>query len=494
MAELIVPGTSIEVRAEGLIIPGRVSISNVAIVGTARRGPVNVVMTPSNIGEARDIFGTPDAFNTPEEVDAPFTLVRALELAYLGGAQRVYAVRVARGAGDARGLATVYNIPADTGNVVVQSRYPGSGYNDAELRTEAVTVPAGDPPLLNVTFLLGRLRESWRDVPAAAAEFAQVINGTHPTYPYNTNASTRRGSDLFVADADDAEGNIVASDEPGIQQSAGTSGATAIGPEYQAGLDALINEDVHIIVLAGQSFEDMGMVLAAHCENASTDTIRRDRIGIIGSNVQTTDTNAMLADLRNHGMDSSRIVVAGPGIQVNDAVTGNPIELPGSYTAAAIAGVISALDPHFSPTNKPVRVNGVATKFNGTQLEQLVLNRVLVLEDRLGATKIVQGITSSVDTAWKQITTRRIVDYAKFGIRSGCESYIGKLNNERVRQALKGTLNSFLADMVDREMLISYDLDVTATRAQQIRGIAAVTMTLRPTFSIDYIQVTMYLE
>ena len=48
--------------------------------------------------------------------------------------------------------------------------------------------------------------------------------------------------------------------------------------------------------------------------------------------------------------------------------------------------------------------------------------------------------------------------------------------------------------MVDREMLISYELEVTATREQAIRGIAQVTMVVRPTFSIDYIRVVMYLE
>ena len=48
--------------------------------------------------------------------------------------------------------------------------------------------------------------------------------------------------------------------------------------------------------------------------------------------------------------------------------------------------------------------------------------------------------------------------------------------------------------MVVDEMLISYQLDVTATRAQEIVGQALVTMTLRPTFSIDFIKVIMNLE
>jgi hypothetical protein len=67
------------------------------------------------------------------------------------------------------------------------------------------------------------------------------------------------------------------------------------------------------------------------------------------------------------------------------------------------------------------------------------------------------------------------------------------LNNDRVRKALKGSINGFLAGMVNDEMLVTYELDVTATRDEQIRGIARVVMTLQPTFSIDFIKVVMFL-
>jgi len=121
----------------------------------------------------------------------------------------------------------------------------------------------------------------------------------------------------------------------------------------------------------------------------------------------------------------------------------------------------------------------------------LVVARVLALEARNGF-RVVKAITTDAG-AFRQITTRRIVDYAKFGVRSAAEPYIGLLNNDRVRKALKGSINGFLAGMVDDEMLESYELDVTATRDEEIRGIAKVTMTLRPTFSIDYIKVVMFL-
>ena len=77
---------------------------------------------------------------------------------------------------------------------------------------------------------------------------------------------------------------------------------------------------------------------------------------------------------------------------------------------------------------------------------------------------------------------------------SGANPYIGKLNNARVRAALKATLDGFLSQMVLDEMLTGYELEVSATRAQEIRGICIVTMTLQPTFSIDFIRVTMNLQ
>jgi hypothetical protein len=140
-------------------------------------------------------------------------------------------------------------------------------------------------------------------------------------------------------------------------------------------------------------------------------------------------------------------------------------------------------------------VDGLETRFSRPQLSQLVQSRVLVLEDsRDRGIRVVKGITTATNTAWHQITTRRIVDYAIFGVRSAGRPFIGRLNNERVRSALRTSINSFLADMVLDEMLISYELDVTATRDQEIRGIVQVTMVLRPVFSIDFIKVTIFLQ
>lgn len=494
MPEIILPGTYIEVRAEKLISAGPIAIGNVGIVGTASRGklanpdtddanaPAPVVYTPANVGEAREIFGEPDSYLEPEVADNELTLVRALELAFANGAQRVYAGRVAADGAES----AVYNLPAATGNVQLTSVAPGDGYNEAE-----ISLLDNNSEGLNVTIALGSVLESWRAVPADAAAFVKVINGDDLDYRYRLLSSTGEGSRLFSAAVNGASGDVTATDpddpidEPATE---GTNGAEAGESDYENGLAALENEDVHIIVLAGQGV-DLVDKLRAHVRNASTDLMKRERIGVIGS-----DPSAEVSQLIAPDEPEGRIVYVGPGIKTNDSASDRDVTLRGTYAAAAVAGLIASLDPHQSPTNKVLAVDGVETKFNGTQLEQLVLSRVMALEERNGSVRIVRGITSSTNTAWSQVTTRRIVDFARFGVRAAANSFIGKLNNERVREALKGSINGFLADMVDREMLISYELDVSATREQQIRGIAQVTMVVRPTFSIDYIRVIMYLE
>jgi phage tail sheath protein FI len=270
----------------------------------------------------------------------------------------------------------------------------------------------------------------------------------------------------------------------------GSDGVDASDADYGLGLDLLLNEPAHIILAAGMDNEQVGDELKSHTEVASTDRMKKDRIGIVGSKV-----DASFNDIRGHNLDSGRIIFVAPGIKATDAATGKEVPLPGSYAAAAIAGMLSSRDPHISLTNKALSVPGLDTKFTTPQLEQLVQARVLTLEERRGqGIKVVKAITTSTNTAWHQITTRRIVDYAKYGVRSAANPYIGRLNNERVRAAMQTTINSFLTEMVDDEMLVSYELEVTATRDQERKGIAQVTIVLRPTFSIDFIKVTMFLE
>jgi len=347
MTEMIIPGTYIDVRAEGLISAGRVATGIVGVVGTARSGPTNEPVTLSGSGHARELFGPPGDLNQPAE----FTLIRAIELLYNNGASNIVALRAA-------------------------------------------------------------------------------------------------------------------------------------GPDqdsYIAGLDTLANETINIVVLAGQDTITMGDVLVGHLN--ATEQIDRERIGVIGAAGNT------MTEFLTRTLSDDRVIVTAPGLKYGENST-----LPSAYTAAAVAGLLASVSPQTSITNKPLNVPGLAVSFNYGQQAQLIDAGVLAVVRKNGY-RILKGITTADQgDPFTAITTRRIVDYAKYGVRSAADPYIGRLNNARVRAALKATLDAFLTRMVEDEALTNYELAVSASRAQEIAGEVSVVMTIQPTFSIDFIKVTMILR
>ncbi len=569
MAEMILPGTYIEVRAEGLIVPGQISVGNLGVVGTASKGEVSRAILLSNYGDALQRFGPYDSFIDPTTGKrresggnpAELTLVRALEQAFAFGATTVFAVRVAA----ASAKAASFKLMNGADEVMsLTAKSPGTWGNDLKVNVtsaeenafiEDETVNAATPNLKFKPIASARNRIthtstatgiqtvfSGGNIVTAAPGAGQVqidttggplvfhgslgvvgtdkVKASYAVDKANAVKVTIRqgavdetytvvsGDDLIadikeqstlvngtaLANSDDLPGKSVP-DTAFAGFAGGDNGATASQAEYEAALNVLLNEDTHIMLGAGQD-DSFGSELDKHCQKASTDVIKRDRIGVVGSKPQDpTKPDQFFDDLRGHTLASDRLIFVAPGIKATDSGASPPVEvtLPGAYAAAAVAGLLSSFSPHISPTNKVLSVDGLERRFTGPELTQLVLSRILVLEQRLGF-RIVKGITTSTNSAFAQITTRRIVDYAKAGVRSAATPYIGLLNNERVRGALRATINSFLAEMVLDEMLVSYELTVTATRDDEIKGIARVTMVLRPTFSIDFIKVTMFLE
>ncbi len=559
MAEMVLPGTYIEVRPEGLIVPGRVSVGTVGVIGTAKKGPLN---TPTAVGgflDARTRFGRYDAWidgNSDE-----LTMTRAIEIAAAHGATSIIALRVSDvdNNGDPTAASATYLLSSAGGDcVTLEANSPGTWGNEITVQLVAADGAAfieaeqhagnaagnlAHTPVLKsarnrvalftvadgVTKSLEILYDDVADAPTAnqvkidrttggltfgvALDPADEVTASYAVDPASAVTVVLRFESVeerfTVVSGDDLIEDLAASvwvtaskaansaELPSLTPNAanfgtgsntpGSNGETATDTDYKAGVDLLLNEDAHIIVGAGRT-ETFADELNGHCQLASSDTIRRDRIAVVGPGLGTS-----LDDLRGHNIDSDRVVFVAPGIVFGDAAAGVDVTLPGAYTAAAIAGLLSSYPPHVSLTNKTLAVSDLETHYTTPELTQLVQARMLAVEAWQGI-RVVQGITTSSNTAWHQITTRRIVDYAKFGVRSAALPYIGLLNNERVRNALRTTIASFLNGMVSDEMLISYDLDVSATREQERQGIVAVTMILRPTFSIDFIQVTMFLE
>jgi hypothetical protein len=298
------------------------------------------------------------------------------------------------------------------------------------------------------------------------------------------------GSRLVTAgDVQNANAGFTTVD-PAQDLAGGSDQPNVSSADVEAGLAALEDQPVNILVVAGLPANVVRGAVAAHL--AQTENEGQERIAVIGASASgtRTDPSPVLADAA--AIADDRIVLVAPGLVATDRASGQPVTLPPSYLAAVVAGMLSTLPPHISLTNKTVPIDDIDVSYSSAAYSNLLQNRVLLVRRKFGF-QVVKGITTDTG-AFKQISVRRTVDYAKAGVRSGSDPYIGRLNNARVRAALKATLDGFLSQMVLDEMLVAYELDVTASRSQEINGIAAVIMTLQPTFSIDFIRVTMTLQ
>jgi phage tail sheath protein FI len=454
MVEAILPGTYITVRDEGLISAGQVVSGNIGIVGTAAQGPVDEVQILGSFSEAKAIFGEIDS-------ERQLTLIQALEQIYNNGGKTVYAVRTATKATNA---AYQTKDSTDKNLVKLEAKTPGTWGNNIKIKISDADSSAKSK---KVELTYQNTKETY--IISKSSDLEQKVNN-------QTKGSTLVTATL--AEGSSADTLPKNTDDSGEKFTLGSDGQ----PDYKNSLEKLENELINLVLLAGQDVSNSEMVTALLGHLNTTATIKRERIGIIG-----TGTSDDLDAIAGHTLDSDRLILVAPGLQISPQV-----KLSGAYTAAAVAGLLASLPVQASPTNKPLTIPGLSKEFSTSQLEKLVGNRVLAIQKQEGF-RVVKGITTATNSAWHQITTRRIVDFAIYGVRSACNPYIGKLNNERVRGAMKATLDAFLTRMVQDEALISYELAVTANRAQEIAGEAIVTMTLRPTFSIDFIKVTMYL-
>jgi hypothetical protein len=265
----------------------------------------------------------------------------------------------------------------------------------------------------------------------------------------------------------------------------GASDALPGRDAYAAAFGELVKDDVNILVAPQLSTADALAVLGPVLETAENNG--KDVIAFVGSDAATV--SAVVGQVPTN----DRIVFCTPGVRAYDAALKAEAALPGTFAAAAVAGLVSTLTPETSPTNKVLAgVVKLGQRYSYGETKQLVNGRALVLEER-GGVRVVRGLTSD-DGAFKQVTTRRIVDFAKAGIRKSSDPFIGRLNNQRVRKALYGAIDGFLTTMVVDEQLVSYTLQVTASRQDEIAGRALVNAVLLPTFSIDFIAVTLVLQ
>jgi hypothetical protein len=260
------------------------------------------------------------------------------------------------------------------------------------------------------------------------------------------------------------------------------SGGVTAQPElkdFEAALETLeVEADIDMVYACDCWDPKVHALIDAHCTNMSKDA--KNRIGI-----GTAAPGEPVADIvkRTEVLASDRFVIVAPyGV------------------AGAVAGLISKLNYYESPTFKPLTgIADLEARYTPSQLMKLLSAGVLPLEARRGRGIIVE---KGISTSKEQISVTRIADHAVRGARNVCENFIGTLNTEGGRTALREKLTEFLLTMVREDAIVpsvdgtkpAFLVDVYSSQLDFAQGIVRVDIAVRPVRAMDYIYATINVQ
>ena len=266
-----------------------------------------------------------------------------------------------------------------------------------------------------------------------------------------------------------------------------TGGLSPLPDDYQDALDRLESaEEVDLVIASvGKQLDDNGIravhrAVVGHCTKMAD--VARNRIGI-GS--VTTSENGKLDQIIDHA---------------NDVRSDHFILLAPAGGESAMAGLLSRQDYFQSPTYKTVSdLSAAETPFTDSTLERLITGNVVAIARRrnLGVI-VVKGIL----TSGRQINVQRTANKAVRDVKAICDIYVGLLNNEGARNALRQQITAMFLQMArDGAIVPSTDgkdppftVDVYSTEADFANGIVRVDIGIRPVRAIDYIYSTIFVK
>lgn len=164
-----------------------------------------------------------------------------------------------------------------------------------------------------------------------------------------------------------------------------------------------------------------------------------------------------------------------------------------------LAGMIGRMDVQESPTFKTIPLHGMsAASYRESELNRLLgpTINLCVIQERAGRGIVV---LKAINTIGDQVSVTRVADKAIRETKAIAENFIGILNTEEARIALKQQLiATFLRMERDGALVPSTDgkdpafiVDVYSTQQDFAQGIVRIDIAVRPVRAIDYIYATI---
>ena len=165
----------------------------------------------------------------------------------------------------------------------------------------------------------------------------------------------------------------------------------------------------------------------------------------------------------------------------------------------AVVGAIARVEPQVSPTFKPALLGSIApASFRESQLNTLLgpLTNLLVVQERVGRGVVV---LKGIDTTGDQISVTRVADRAIRETKAIAENFIGALNSDEARAALKQQLVGMFTRLERAGAIVpstdgadpAFLVDVYSTGQDFSQGIVRIDIAVRPVRAIDYVYATI---
>jgi hypothetical protein len=210
--------------------------------------------------------------------------------------------------------------------------------------------------------------------------------------------------------------------------------------------------------------------------------VARNRIGIGSASVAES---RKVEDILDHADDvrSDHFILAAP-----------------ARMEAAVAGLLGRQDYFQSPTFKTIALpDAPVGQYSDAQLEQLISGNVLVVSERrkLGILAVKGLLTSG-----RQINVQRTANKAVRDVKAIADKYIGLLNNDGTRNALRQQIFALLLQMERDGALVpsvdgtspAFGVEVYSTQADFANGIVRIDIAVRPVRAIDYVYATILVK
>jgi hypothetical protein len=448
----IIPGVEIQVIKE--IVPQQLNPSGVvAMIGTAEKGDV---LTPTHVSSYREFA---DKFGSNEQ----YTITKDAKQAFQNGVFEIVVTAIS-GKEGAKASLVLKNLE-NNDTVKLTSKKSGEAGNNVCVKIEA----GSNPDSVKLLITDGTAIEIFDNL------VMDTSNDFYLVEYINKNSTLVTAEDIKSA-SKAPNNNPHEIEETNL--SGGVTGDIS-KEDYEAALDKLESDpDVDTVLACDATDPEIHALIEAHCMKMSIDAKNRIGLGTVAKGESIKDICK-----RTTVLASDRFALVAP--------YGN---------LGAIAGLVSKLNYYESPTFKPLSgISKLEAYYTPSEQMELLKAGVIPLEAQKGRGIIV---IKGISTSKEQISVTRIADHSVRGVKNIADLFIGTLNSDSGRTALKGKIIEFLMSMEREGSIVpstdgkepAFLIDVYSSQQDFAQGIVRVDMAVRPVRAMDYIYATIKVE